>query len=118
MRTIIIGAGRGMRLEDRTALIPKTMVEVMGRPMLEWILEALAHAGIQPSSVVFVGGYAQEVIETAHPEFTFLGQWTNGIIGPRRASVLGNGVAYEQPFLHLKPPQYGQPSPAIPAPWR
>jgi len=82
MRTIIIGAGRGMRLEDRTALIPKTMVDVMGRPMLEWILEALAHAGIQPKDVVFVGGYAQQVIEAAHPEFTFVtnDDWPNNNI--------------------------------------
>ena len=45
MRPIIIGAGRGSRLEHLTEEIPKTLVPVMGRPMLDWVLEALAAAG-------------------------------------------------------------------------
>ena len=45
MRPVLIGAGRGSRLEHRTDEIPKTLVPVMGRPMLEWILEALGEAG-------------------------------------------------------------------------
>jgi len=82
MRPIIIGAGRGMRLAHNTDSIPKTMVEVMGRPMLEWILEALAHAGLDSDQVVFVGGYSQEVVERAHPEFTFVENrdWPNNNI--------------------------------------
>ncbi len=72
MRAIIIGAGRGMRLEQHTQKIPKTMVEVMGRPMLDWIIEALGSAGIRPQDIVFIGGYAEEVVRRAHPEFTFV----------------------------------------------
>lgn len=82
MRPVIIGAGRGMRLADNTANIPKTMVKVMGRPMLEWILEAFADAGLESDQVVFVGGYAQAVVEAAHPEFTFVtnDDWPNNNI--------------------------------------
>jgi choline kinase len=82
MRAIIIGAGRGMRLKHHTAEIPKTMVEVMGRPMLDWILEALGHAGISPRDVVFIGGYAQAVVQQAYPEFTFVTNhdWQNNNI--------------------------------------
>src|SRR5690606_13511816 len=82
MRPVIIGAGRGMRLADNTANIPKTMVKVMGRPMLEWILEAFADAGLESDQVVFVGGYAQAVVEAAHPEFTFVTNhdWPNNNI--------------------------------------
>src|SRR5690606_13872932 len=72
MRAIIIGAGRGMRLEQHTQKIPKTMFEVMGRPMLDWIIEALGSAGIRPQDIVFIGGYAEEVVRRAHPEFTFV----------------------------------------------
>jgi len=72
MRAIIIGAGRGMRLLHHTEELPKTMVEVMGRPMLDWIVEALAGAGIRPRDIVFVGGYAQQVVERRYPEFTFV----------------------------------------------
>jgi bifunctional N-acetylglucosamine-1-phosphate-uridyltransferase/glucosamine-1-phosphate-acetyltransferase GlmU-like protein len=41
VRALIIGAGRGSRLGHN---IPKTLVPVMGRPMLDWILEALKKA--------------------------------------------------------------------------
>lgn len=82
MRAVVIGAGRGMRLAQHTDSIPKTMVEVMGRPMLEWILEALSRANVGATDVVFIGGYAQEVVERAHPEFTFVtnDDWANNNI--------------------------------------
>ncbi len=72
MRAVIIGAGRGMRLEHHTQEIPKTMVPVMGRPMLDWIVEALGGAGIAPRDIVFIGGYAEHVVREAYPDFTFV----------------------------------------------
>ena len=46
------------------------------------LLEALADAGVEPEQVVFVGGYAQEVVAAAHPEFTFVSNddWPNNNI--------------------------------------
>ena len=72
MRPVIIGAGRGSRLGKNTDAIPKTLVEVMGRPMLDWILEALAAAGFARKDVVFVCGYAEDAVRRRYPEFTFV----------------------------------------------
>jgi L-glutamine-phosphate cytidylyltransferase len=72
MRPVIIGAGRGRRLGHETREIPKTLVQVMGRPMLDWILEALGEAGFRPRDVVFICGYAKDVIQARHPEFTYV----------------------------------------------
>lgn len=72
MRAVIIGAGRGSRLEHNTAAIPKTLVEVLGRPMLEWILEALSAAGFTERDVVFIGGYAMDEVQRRYPSFTFV----------------------------------------------
>lgn len=72
MRAIIIGAGRGSRLRHETDHIPKTLVEVMGRPMLEWILEALAAAGIERRDIIFISGYAEEAVRSRYPELTFV----------------------------------------------
>lgn len=72
MRPVIIGAGRGSRLGPETDAIPKTLVKVMGRPMLDWILEALAAAGFTRRDVVFVCGYAEDVVRARYPEFTFV----------------------------------------------
>ena len=78
----MIGAGRGSRLGHNTDQIPKTLVEVMGRPMLDWILEALESAGFTRKDVVFVCGYAEEVVRARYPEFTFVrnADWANNNI--------------------------------------
>ncbi|HEY4158932.1 MAG TPA: phosphocholine cytidylyltransferase family protein [Polyangiaceae bacterium] len=82
MRPIIIGAGRGSRLGKSTDQIPKTLVEVMGRPMLDWILEALRAAGFARRDVVFVCGYAENVVRSRYPEFTFVrnSEWASNNI--------------------------------------
>ncbi len=78
----MIGAGRGSRLGHNTDQIPKTLVEVMGRPMLDWILEALQSAGFSRKDVVFVCGYAEDVVRARYPEFTFVrnADWANNNI--------------------------------------
>jgi choline kinase len=79
---VIIAAGRGSRLEHNTDEIPKTLVDVMGRPMLEWILEALEAAGLSRRDVVFVCGYRADVIKARYPYFTYVTNhdWQNNNI--------------------------------------
>jgi len=72
MRPIVIGAGRGSRLGPETDDIPKALVPVMGRPMLEWILEALGAAGFAREDVVYICGYRAEVVRARYPELTFV----------------------------------------------
>ncbi len=72
MRPIIIGAGRGSRLGPNTDDIPKALVPVMGKPMIEWILDALGAAGFARKDVVFICGYRAEVVRGRYPEFTFV----------------------------------------------
>ncbi len=72
MRPIVIGAGRGSRLGPNTDEIPKTLVQVMGKPMLEWILDALAEGGFARKDVIFICGYRAEVVKARYPEFTYV----------------------------------------------
>ncbi|HLV68795.1 MAG TPA: phosphocholine cytidylyltransferase family protein [Polyangiaceae bacterium] len=72
MKAIVIGAGRGSRLEHRTNEVPKTLVEVLGRPMLDWILDALSAAGFGRKDIVFVCGYAEDVVRARYPDLTFV----------------------------------------------
>jgi choline kinase len=82
VRPVIIAAGRGSRLQNETDEIPKTLVEVAGRPMLEWILEAFESAGLSRKDVVFVCGYRADVIKTRYPFFTYVTNhdWQNNNI--------------------------------------
>jgi choline kinase len=72
MRPIVIGAGRGSRLGPETDEIPKALVPVMGRPMLEWVLEALGAAGFARKDVLFICGYRADVVRARYPEFSFV----------------------------------------------
>lgn len=82
MKAIIIGAGRGRRLEHLTDEIPKPLVPIVGRPMLDGILEALAAGGFERRQTVFVAGYKAEVIRRAYPDLTYVlnDDWANNNI--------------------------------------
>jgi choline kinase len=60
-KAIIVAAGRGRRLGENTAEIPKCMVRVNGRPILHWQLRAFAAAGIR--DIVIVRGYLGDRID-------------------------------------------------------
>ena len=72
MKAIIIGAGRGSRPEHLTDEVPKTLVPVLRRPMLDQILEALAFAGFAREDIVFITGYRADVIRERYPDLTFV----------------------------------------------
>ena len=60
MKAIILAAGRGSRMKDLTDERPKCLVELRGKPLLEWQLEALREAGI--SEIAIVTGYKRELL--------------------------------------------------------
>lgn len=72
MKAIIIGAGRGSRLRHLTDEIPKTLVPILGRPMLDSILDALARGGLRPPNVVFICGYRAETIQERYPDLEYV----------------------------------------------
>src|ERR1044071_4876992 len=61
MKAIILAAGKGTRMRELTSELPKPMLRVQGKPILEHILEGLIAAGIR--EVFIVTGFRAEVIE-------------------------------------------------------
>lgn len=59
---IIIAGGKGERLRPLTNTRPKCLVEVAGRPILDWQLASLEQAGVE--RVAIIGHYLFEAIET------------------------------------------------------
>ncbi len=82
MKPVIIGAGRGRRLRHFTDDLPKTLVPVLGRPMLESILEAFESSGFMRNEVVYICGYRAEVLAERYPAFTYVrnDDWENNNI--------------------------------------
>lgn len=60
MKAIILAAGRGSRMKDLTDERPKCLVELHGKALLDWQLEALGAAGINEISIVT--GYKRELL--------------------------------------------------------
>lgn len=60
MKAIILAAGRGSRMKYLTDERPKCLVELRGKPLLEWQLAALRQAGID--EIAIVTGYKRELL--------------------------------------------------------
>ncbi len=60
MKAVILAGGYGKRLMPLTSKLPKPLLEVGGRPIIDWQLSWLRHSGI--SSFVILCGYLKEKI--------------------------------------------------------
>lgn len=61
MKVIILAAGRGSRLGERTKDRPKCMCELGGRTLLERCLDTLEKAGISRADIGIVTGYRSDM---------------------------------------------------------
>ncbi|HEX4653725.1 MAG TPA: sugar phosphate nucleotidyltransferase [Candidatus Udaeobacter sp.] len=59
-KAVILAAGRGTRMRELTAALPKPMIEVRGKPILQHIIEGLRDARV-PKLLVIVGYRANAV---------------------------------------------------------
>jgi len=62
MKAVILAAGEGARMGPFTASEPKVMIPVGNKPILEYVVDALAENGIH--DLVFVVGYRRERIQS------------------------------------------------------
>jgi dTDP-glucose pyrophosphorylase len=60
-KAVILAAGRGTRMRELTVDLPKPMIEVRGKPVLQHIVEGLRHAGIREFLVIV--GYRADVAQ-------------------------------------------------------
>lgn len=62
MKAVILAAGKGTRMRELTQELPKPMLKVQGRPILEHIVEGVKSAGI--TEIFIVTGWKAEVVES------------------------------------------------------
>ncbi len=90
MKAVILAAGKGTRMKGLTEELPKPMLRVHGKPILEHILTGLLGAGIR--EVFIVTGYKAEVLERHFGD----GQpWGARIVYGRQLVQDGTGKAPE-----------------------
>jgi dTDP-glucose pyrophosphorylase len=90
MKAVILAAGKGTRMGELTNELPKPMLKVHGKPILEHIIEGLMAAGVREFFIVT--GFRAEVIETY---FTDGKKWGVSISYGRQLVQDGTGKAPE-----------------------
>ncbi|MES1257436.1 MAG: nucleotidyltransferase family protein [Acidobacteriota bacterium] len=88
-KAMVLAAGRGTRMGSLTEEIPKPMLPVDGRPLLEHIVRRLQQAGI--GEILLVVGYRHEWIEEH-----FRGAGFSGISCVLQEQVNGTATAVKQ----------------------
>ena len=90
MKAIILAAGKGTRMRELTNEVPKPMLKVHGKPILEHIIEGLAAAGVR--EIFLVTGFKAEAIENYFGDGS---QWKVRIAYGRQLVQDGTGKAPE-----------------------
>src|SRR5262245_3821925 len=90
MKAVILAAGKGSRMKELTHDVPKPMLNVHGRPILEHIVDGLLQAGIR--EIFIVTGHRAEVI---HRYFGDGSRWGARIVCGSQKVLDGTGKAPE-----------------------
>lgn len=100
MRAMILAAGRGERLRPLTDRVPKPLIEVRGKPLIEWHLRNLAASGFR-EIVINVAHLGEQIVQA-------LGdgrRWDVSIAWSREDTALetAGGIAYARELLGEAP---------------
>jgi len=60
-KAVLLAAGRGTRMRELTADLPKPMIEVRGKPVLQHIVEGLRDAGVRRFLIIV--GYRADAVQ-------------------------------------------------------
>jgi len=101
MKAMILAAGRGERMRPLTDKIPKPLLVVRGKPLIQYHIEALVQAGI--TQIVINHAWLGEKIEAALGNGSHLGAEIN--YSPEGDNVLetGGGIQRALPLLGENP---------------
>jgi glucose-1-phosphate thymidylyltransferase len=69
MKVIIPLAGKGTRLRPHTHLVPKPLLKVAGKPVMDYVMDDVAKLG-DVDQVIYITGHLKEKVE-AHARATF-----------------------------------------------
>ena len=81
---VILAAGRGERLWPITNHIPKTMVRILKKPLLEWIVECVYPYA---RKIVVVVGFKREAVQTHFSKSPFSDKLVFAVQGEQRGTA-------------------------------
>jgi dTDP-glucose pyrophosphorylase len=101
-QAVILAAGRGTRMRELTAELPKPMIEVRGKPVLQHIIEGLRNSGVR--MFLLIVGYRADVVEKFFGDgarFDIAIKYATQVTqdGTGRVVDLGRGFVEQSPFV-------------------
>ena len=90
MKAVILAAGKGTRMRELTNELPKPMLRVQGKPILEHIVAGVVAAGVR--EIFIVTGFRAEVIENYFGDGS---KWNARLAYGRQVVQDGTGKAPE-----------------------
>ena len=101
-QAVILAAGRGTRMRELTADLPKPMIEVRGKPVLQYIVEGLRDAGV--GRFLIIVGYRADVVQNFFGDgsrYKIDIQYTTQVTqdGTGRVVELARNFAGKSPFI-------------------
>src|SRR5205807_8311622 len=96
-KAVLLAAGRGTRMRELTEALPKTMLQVRGKPVLQHIIEGLRDAGVRDFCVIV--GWRAEVVRNYFGEkkFHYVTQVTQD--GTGKVVELARNFCGDDPFV-------------------
>ncbi len=95
MQVIIPTAGKGTRLRPHTHLIPKPMLKVAGRPVMDWVMDKLV--GLDVEELIFITGHLKEQVE-AHARSSYA--IPSRFIEQKVQDGTAGAINLARPFIH------------------
>ena len=102
MKAVILAAGKGTRMKELTNEVPKPMLKVQGKPILEHIIEGVMQSGIRDFCIIT--GFKDETIESYFGDGSKWGIAIRYCVQPSpdglaQAFILGKSFVDGQQFL-------------------
>jgi UDP-N-acetylglucosamine diphosphorylase / glucose-1-phosphate thymidylyltransferase / UDP-N-acetylgalactosamine diphosphorylase / glucosamine-1-phosphate N-acetyltransferase / galactosamine-1-phosphate N-acetyltransferase len=101
-KAVLLAAGRGTRMRELTADLPKPMIEVRGKPVLQHIVEGLREAGVREFLIIV--GYRADAVQNFFGDgsrYSIEIQYTTQAVqdGTGRVVDLARNFAGDSPFV-------------------
>jgi dTDP-glucose pyrophosphorylase len=101
-KAVLLAAGRGTRMRELTADLPKPMIEVRGKPVLQHVVEGLREAGVRRFQIVV--GYRADAVQNFFGDgsrYKIDIQYANQEVqdGTGRVVDLARNFAGDSPFI-------------------
>jgi dTDP-glucose pyrophosphorylase len=101
-KAVVLAAGRGTRMRELTAGLPKPMIEVRGKPVLQHIVEGLRDAGVRQFLIIV--GYRADAVQNFFGDgsrYNINIQYATQVVqdGTGRVVDLARNFAGDSPFV-------------------